>query len=90
MLELFRKMPTSSPAPSSKTAESMPSLSPATASDPDVDINDEEQPPAKKMKMATVKETVRRRTYLEGRLVHDEWTQRAFMQPVDENKYTLP
>ena len=48
-----------------------------------------EEPPAKRMKMATVEEKVFRNTYLDGKLVHRENTQRAFLKPVDASLYTL-
>ena len=90
MLDLMKKPV--SPSRDSSTPDSMPPLSPVTvASDEQAGTDDEatEEPPAKRMKMATVEEKVFRNTYLDGKLVHRENTQRAFLKPVDASLYTL-
>ena len=90
MLDLMKKPV--SPSRDSSTPDSMPPLSPVTvACDEQAGTDDEatEEPPAKRMKMATVEEKVFRNTYLDGKLVHQENTQRAFLKPVVASLYTL-
>ena len=75
--QLMKK--TENPSRDSSDADSMPVT---VASDEPADI-DNKEPPVKQMNMVTVEEKVFRSTYIDGKLVHQENTQRAFLKPVD-------